>query len=353
MKTMLVTGGAGFIGSNFIHHLLRKGGHRVVNLDALTYAGNLVSLSDIEDDDRYVFVHGDIRDRALVTKLFSDYSIDSVVNFAAESYVDRSIKNPDLFLQSNVIGTQVLLEAARRSWQRAGKGSSAPEHRSPVRFIQVSAAEVYGDLGPTELFTEESRLAPRTPYAASKAAADLMALAYFDTYGLPVAITRSSSNFGPFQFPEKLIPLVIERCRAQLHVPLYGDGRQVRDWLHVDDHCTALDAVLERGRPGQVYNIGGGTEHSNLDVVRAVLTKLNANEALIEHVADRDRHDRRLALDNSSISELGWRPARTLEQGLDATIAWYAAHPEWLRQVTSGAYREYFRLYYSPRRSSS
>jgi len=346
MKTMLVTGGAGFIGSNFIHHLLRKGGYRVVNLDALTYAGNLVSLSDVENDDRYVFVRGDIKDRALVTKVFSDYTIDAVVNFAAESYVDRSIKNPDLFLQSNVVGTQTLLEAARRAWQGAATGSA-------VRFIQVSAAEVYGELGATGLLTEQSELAPRTPYAASKAGADLMAAAYYETYGLPIAITRSSSNFGPFQFPEKLIPLVIERCRARQHVPMYGDGHQVRDWLYVEDHCSALDVVLERGLPGQVYNIGGGSEHSNLEVVSAVLAKLKANEALIEHVADRDRHDRRLALDNGKVSALGWRPSRTLDQGLDQTIAWYAANPEWLRQVTSGAYREYFRLYHSQRRSSS
>lgn len=352
MKTILITGGAGFIGSNFIHHLLRRGGYRVVNLDVLTYAGNLISLSDVEDDDRYLFVRGDITDRALVTSLFAEHRFDAVVNFAAESYVDRSIKNPELFLATNVVGTQTLLDAARRAWQETTRrGAVEPP---TIRFIQVSAAEVYGDLGPTGSFTEDAPLAPRTPYSASKAGADLIVSAYHETYGLPVAITRSSSNYGAFQFPEKLIPLVIDHCRARVRVPVFGDGHQVRDWLHVDDHCSALDAVLERGRAGRVYNIGGGSEHTNLDVVRTILAKLGRSTSLIDHVEDRDRHDRRLVLDARRVSdELGWRPRYTLDTGLDRTIDWYARNPEWLRNVTSGAYREYFRLYYANRRSSS
>lgn len=350
MRTVLITGGAGFVGSNFIHYLLRKYPYRVVNLDLLTYAGNLESLSDIEDDDRYAFVRGDINNRELLNLLFNDYQIDAVVNFAAESYVDRSVTDPDLFVRANVMGTQTLLDAARRAWLEDPLDPRCRSYHEGVRFVQVSAAEVYGDLDEDGYFTARSPLLPRTPYAATKAAADLVAQVYHETYTLPVSITRSSVNYGPYQLPEKLIPLILETVRTGGRVPLYGDGNQVRDWLHVYDHCAALDAVLHRGQAGATYVVGGGGAYPNADVARLVLSQLGVGEDRLQHVTDRPGHDRRLAIDNRETTvQLGWAPKFTLAEGVAQTIDWYRSNPEWLRSATSGAYREYHRLHYAAR----
>ncbi|MGC3954901.1 MAG: dTDP-glucose 4,6-dehydratase [Propionicimonas sp.] len=347
MKTILITGGAGFIGSNFIHHLLREHSYRVVNLDLLTYAGNLESLADVEDDDRYAFVRGDINNRELLNLIFADYEVDAVVNFAAESYVDRSITDPDLFVRTNVMGAQTLLDVARRAWVEDPRDPRCRRYRPGVRFVQVSAAEVYGDLGAEGYFTSASPVLPRTPYAASKAGADLVAQAYHETYRLPVSIARSSVSYGPYQLPEKLIPLIIGKARAGGRVPLYGDGRQVRDWLHVHDHCAALDAVLHRGRDGATYLMGGGNAPSNAEVASLVLAQLGAGDDRLQHVDDRPGHDRRLAIDNREIfEELGWAPKLSLAEGIAQTVQWYQDNPEWLRSAASGAYREYYRLHY-------
>ena len=330
MKTLLVTGGAGFIGSHFVRHALAR--YRdilLVNLDALTYAANPENLADAAGDPRYVFVKGDIRDRDLVESLFDRYDFDTVAHFAAETHVDRSIREPELFLSVNVMGTQTLLDAAKRHWKRGPDDPYSRDYRPGVRFLQVSTDEVYGVPGRTGRFAETAPLSPSSPYSASKAGADLMVRAYHETYGLPVNITRCSNNYGPGQFPEKLIPLMIRSALEDKPLPVYGDGLQVRDWLHVADHCAALCAVLEKGVPGEVYNIGGNNEKTNIEVVKLILTELGKPESLIAHVQDRPGHDRRYAVDNGKItSMLGWKPAYAFEKGIRETIRWYLDHPD-------------------------
>ena len=330
---LLVTGGAGFIGANYVRMLLERGGDRVVNLDLLTYAVNLENLAGCEGRPDYRFVRGDVRDRALLDRLLAEERIEAVVHFAAESHVDRSIDDPREFLDTNILGTQTLLESARRA--------------GVARFLQVSTDEVYGSLGPTGLFTEDSPLAPNSPYAASKAAADLVCRAYHRTYGFPVLVTRCSNNYGPYQFPEKLIPLMIANALEGRPLPVYGDGRNVRDWLYVRDHCEAVDAVLRRGRPGEVYNVGGNNEMQNIQIVRLLLELLGLDESRITFVKDRPGHDRRYAIDATRIrDELGWAPRHRFREGIRATVDWYLANRAWWEKVRSGAYREYYdRLY--------
>jgi dTDP-glucose 4,6-dehydratase len=313
---VLVTGGCGFIGANFVLFLLNQYPDvRITNLDALTYAGNPENLQAVRRHPRYRFVKGNIADRRLVDRLFRQ-GVDAVVNFAAESHVDRSIADPDLFVKTNVMGTQVLLDAAKKYGLK--------------RFVQVSTDEVYGSLGETGWFTEQSPLAPNSPYAASKAGADLLVRAYHKTFGLPVNITRCSNNYGPYQFPEKLIPMTISRALQDQPVPVYGDGQNIRDWLHVEDHCRAIDLVLHHGAIGEVYNIGGHNERSNNEIVKAVLAALGKPESLIAYVADRPGHDRRYGIDAAKITrELGWRPRYDFQTGLKKTIQWYLDHPEW------------------------
>lgn len=330
---ILVTGGAGFIGANFVRRLLARGEDRVVNLDLLTYAGNLENLAGLEAHPRYRFARGDVGDGGLVDSLLAAEKIDAVVNFAAESHVDRSLEAPRTFLETNVLGTQTLLDAARA----AGVG----------RFVQVSTDEVYGSLGAEGRFTETSPLAPNSPYAASKAAADLVCRAYHKTFGLPVMVTRCSNNYGPYQFPEKLIPLMIANALEDRPLPVYGDGRNVRDWLHVEDHCAAVELVLREGRPGEVYNVGGENEWPNLEIVKLLLRLLGKPESLIRFVPDRPGHDRRYAIDAGKLRrELGWAPALPFADGIAATVAWYREHRPWWEQIRSGAYREYYdRMY--------
>ncbi len=337
---LLITGGCGFIGSNFIHFLRReRPGLEIVNLDALTYAGNLENLAALEGDSGLHFVKGDVADSQFVTGLFSRFSIDSVLHFAAESHVDRSILGPGIFIRSNIQGTQVLLEAARQSWT-GGEG----------RFVMISTDEVYGSLGPTGLFTEDTPLDPSSPYSASKAAGDLVCSAYYRTWGLPVMITRCSNNYGPYQFPEKLIPLMIQRASQGQSLPVYGDGQNVRDWLHVEDHCRAILAVLEGGSAGRVYNIGGRNERTNIEIVRIILDLLGAGEDLIEFVKDRPGHDRRYAMDSTRIEEeLGWRAEVGFEDGMRETIRWYQEHRDWWERIVSGEYRQYYERQYGER----
>lgn len=341
---LLVTGGAGFIGSNFLAHIVeRHPDLRVLNLDALTYAGNLENTQGLEGRPNYRFFRGDVADRAQVEAAFAFFEeafggpVEAVVHFAAESHVDRSIEDPSAFLRTNVIGTQVLLDVSRR--------------RGVTRFVHVSTDEVYGSLGPAGAFTEASPIAPNSPYAASKAASDLVARSYFKTYGFPVVITRCSNNYGPYQFPEKLIPLMMANALEDKPLPVYGDGLNVRDWIHVTDHCRAIDLVLGRGIPGEVYNIGGHAEKTNLDVVRTILHALGKPESLITFVPDRPGHDRRYAMDTSRIErDLGWRPELSFEQGIGETVRWYLANREWTDRVRSGAYRDYYRKMYEDRR---
>ncbi|MFV0497914.1 MAG: dTDP-glucose 4,6-dehydratase [Candidatus Fimivivens sp.] len=351
MKSILVTGGAGFIGSNFVHYMLKNYQDiRLVNLDALTYAGNLENLASIAQDSRYTFVKGDIRDRVLVDKLFVQYQFDTVVNFAAESHVDRSITEPELFLTTNIIGTQTLLDAARRCWSQEPDNKYCRVYRQGVKFLQVSTDEVYGTLGKTGFFTEATALAANSPYSASKASADLIVRAYHETFGLPMNITRCSNNYGPYQFPEKLIPLMIHNCTQNRALPVYGDGMQIRDWLYVADHCSAIDTVLCKGRNGEVYNIGGNNEKANIEIVRLILARMGKDASLIEHVQDRPGHDRRYAIDNTKItSELGWSPRYTFDTGMAQTIDWYLENQEWLHNVTSGAYTGYYQKMYDAR----
>jgi dTDP-glucose 4,6-dehydratase len=331
---ILVTGGAGFIGSNHVRYLLDETEDRVVNLDLLTYAGNLENLAGLEDHPRHRFVRGDIRDGDLVARLLADEAVDAVVHFAAESHVDRSLDAPGVFLDTNTRGTQVLLQCALA--------------HGLDRFVMVSTDEVYGSLPPDAPgFTEESGLAPNSPYAASKAAADLCCRAYHRTFGLDVRITRCSNNYGPYQFPEKLIPLMITNALEDRPLPVYGDGRNVRDWLHVSDHCRAVDLVMRRGRAGEVYNIGGRNEWANIDLVRLLLEKLGKPESLIRFVGDRPGHDRRYAIVADKIrGELGWEPRFDFPEGLAATLRWYLDHRPWWEKIRSGAYRDdYDRLY--------
>jgi dTDP-glucose 4,6-dehydratase len=353
---ILVTGGAGFIGSNFVlDWLARADAPSVVNLDKLTYAGNLNSLGDVADDPRHVFVRGDIGDSALIGDLLATRRPRAIINFAAESHVDRSIHGPAEFIQTNVVGTFNLLEETRRYWESLPGGV-----KREFRFLHVSTDEVYGSLGPTDpAFRETTPYAPNSPYSASKAASDHLVRAYHHTYDLPTLLTNCSNNFGPYQFPEKLIPLVITNAISGKPIPVYGDGLNVRDWLFVTDHCDAIRAVLSGGRPGESYNIGGNSEKTNLDVVRticAVLDELHPDspvtphERLVTFVNDRPGHDRRYAIDASKLRrELGWQPSRMFAAGIRNTVAWYLAHPQWVRQVTSGEYRNWLELNYAKR----
>lgn len=334
---ILVTGGAGFIGSNFIRYMLNKYKDcKIVNYDLLTYAGNLESLRDVEANERYIFVKGDIRNVHLVDYIVKSYSIDVIVNFAAESHVDRSISNPDTFVKTNVLGTQVLLDVAKVN--------------GIEKYVQISTDEVYGSLGETGYFTEETPLAPNSPYSASKASADLLVRAYHETYGLDVNITRCSNNYGPYQFPEKLIPLMITNALEGKELPIYGDGENVRDWLHVIDHCEAIDLVIHKGKAGEVYNIGGHNERTNNEIVLLIVDKLGVSNSLITYVPDRLGHDRRYAIDATKIRlELGWEPRYTFSQGIEETIQWYLDHKEWWKRMKSGEYVEYYERQYGER----
>lgn len=334
---ILVTGGAGFIGSNFVHYMVDKYPEdKIVNLDLLTYAGNLETLKDIEHKDNYTFVKGDIADHTFVDALFAEHRFDAVVNFAAESHVDRSITNPGIFIQTNVLGTQVLLDASKKYGVK--------------RYHQVSTDEVYGDLplDRTDLFfTEETPIHTSSPYSASKAGSDLLVLAYYRTFKLPVTISRCSNNYGPYHFPEKLIPLMISRALADEKLPVYGKGENVRDWLHVYDHCVAIDLILRHGRVGEVYNIGGHNERTNLEVVKTILRELNKPETLINYVTDRAGHDLRYAIDPTKIeTELGWKPVYNFDTGIKQTIQWYLEHKDWWQNILNGEYQHYFEKQY-------
>lgn len=339
---LLVTGGAGFIGSNFVQYMVNNYPEdMIVNLDALTYAGNLESLKPVEDKPNYRFIKGDISDRAFIMELFEKEAFDIVVNFAAESHVDRSILDPEIFVKTNVLGTLVLLDASKKFRVK--------------RFHQVSTDEVYGDLpiDRTDLFfTEETPLHTSSPYSSSKASADLFVLSYYRTYGLPVTISRCSNNYGPYHFPEKLIPLMIIRALNNEKLPVYGNGSNVRDWLHVKDHCSAIDLVIRRGKPGEVYNIGGHNEKTNLEVVKEILKALNKPETLIEYVTDRPGHDLRYAIDPRKIEkELGFKPEYHFETGLKQTIDWYLANKDWWEHIINGEYQSYFNEMYGERLS--
>lgn len=333
---LLVTGGAGFIGSNFVLYMLKK--HRdyqIINVDALTYAGNLENLKSIEKNPNYTFVKADITDAKVMDSLVGQ-NVDIIVNFAAESHVDRSIMDPEIFVKTNVLGTQVLLDSARKN--------------NIKKFIQVSTDEVYGTLGETGLFTEETPLAPNSPYSASKAGGDLLVRAYHETFGLPVNITRCSNNYGPYQFPEKLIPLMISKALADEQLPMYGDGLNIRDWLYVEDHCSAIDLVIHEGEIGEVYNIGGNNERTNMQIVKTILQELGKPESLITHVKDRPGHDRRYGIDpTKTMTELGWKPKHSFETGIKETIQWYLDNKEWWTRILSGAYKEYYSKQYSDR----
>ncbi|MGI6084168.1 MAG: dTDP-glucose 4,6-dehydratase [Acetivibrionales bacterium] len=338
--TILVTGGAGFIGANFVKYMIKQYlGYKIICLDALTYAGNMETLSDIMDNPQFKFVKGDIADQGTVFSLFDQEKPDMVVNFAAESHVDRSIENPRLFLETNIIGTQVLMDACRKYGIK--------------RFHQVSTDEVYGDLPldrPDLFFTEETPIHASSPYSASKAAADLLVLAYHRTFKLPCTISRCSNNYGPYHFPEKLIPLMITRALEDKPLPVYGKGENVRDWLYVEDHCRAVDLIIHKGREGQVYNIGGHNEKTNLEVVKTILKELNKPESLIQFVADRPGHDMRYAIDPTKIhNELGWLPETKFEQGIKLTIQWYLENKPWWEHIINGEYKDYYERMYGNR----
>ena len=337
---ILVTGGAGFIGGNFVHYMLDKHPEdEIVCLDKLTYAGNMSTLEDVINHPRFKFVKGDIADKEFVGELFDENAFDAVVNFAAESHVDRSIEDPQIFLITNIIGTQVLMDACRS--------------HGNIRYHQVSTDEVYGDLPldrPDLMFTEETPIHTSSPYSASKASADLLVLAYFRTYGLPVTISRCSNNYGPYHFPEKLIPLMITRALADQSLPVYGDGKNVRDWLYVEDHCKAIDMILKKGKIGDVYNVGGHNEMANIDIVKLILKKLDKPESLITYVKDRKGHDRRYAIDPTKIgNELGWAPETKFADGIVKTVDWYLANRKWWQDIISGEYRKYYDKMYSNR----
>lgn len=334
---LLVTGGAGFIGSNFVRYMVKKyPEYQIVNLDELTYAGNLENLKDIEDASNYKFVKGDIADRDFINQLFEEEKFDYVLNFAAESHVDRSITNPDIFIKTNIQGTQVLLDAAKNIKVK--------------KYLQVSTDEVYGTLGETGYFTEETPLAANSPYSASKAGADMLVRAYHETFDLPVNITRCSNNYGPFHFPEKLIPLMIINALNDKELPIYGDGLNVRDWLHVEDHCQAIDLVLHKGANGEVYNVGGNNERTNIEIVKTILNQLGKPESLIKYVKDRPGHDRRYAIDATKLrTELGWTPKYTFDTGIEQTIKWYLENQEWWENIISGEYQEYVQSQYGNR----
>ena len=349
MKTYLVTGGAGFIGSNYVLYMLNKYNDvKIVNLDALTYAGNLENLKDVENNTNHVFVQGDICDRELVSKLFKEHNFDYVVNFAAESHVDRSIREPEVFAKTNVMGTVNLLNCAKDAWYTEENG-----WRDGVKYLQVSTDEVYGSLGDEGFFMETTPLDPHSPYSSSKAGADLMVKAYGDTFKMPINITRCSNNYGPYQFPEKLIPLLINNCLNLKDLPIYGDGLNIRDWLYVEDHCKAIDMVVRNGRLGEVYNVGGHNERTNLQIVKKVISYLHDNvneeitENLMKYVEDRKGHDRRYGIAPDKIKEeLGWYPETTFEVGIEKTIKWYLDNKEWMENVTSGDYKKYYEKMY-------
>ena len=382
MKTYLVTGAAGFIGSNFVKYLLyrkyKDKDIKVIVLDALTYAGNYGTIKDDVDGKRCVFVHGDIRDRELADSLFADNDIDYVVNFAAESHVDRSIENPQLFLETNILGTQNLLDAARRAWVTGKDATGYPTWKEGKRFHQVSTDEVYGSLGADGYFTEETPLCPHSPYSASKTSADLIVKAYHDTYQMPVTITRCSNNYGPYHFPEKLIPLIINNILEGKPLPVYGKGDNVRDWLYVEDHCKAIDLVVREGRDGEVYNVGGHNEMKNIDIVKLTIKTIHdmmaedkglrkilkkqvidangdidiswINDNLITFVTDRLGHDQRYAIDPTKIkNELGWLPETMFADGIVKTIRWNLEHQDWVNEVTSGEYTKYYEQMYGNR----
>ncbi len=349
MKTYLITGCAGFIGSNFVYYMLNKYKEiQLVNLDKLTYAGNLENLKGVEGDPRHIFVQGDICDKELVSKLFAEYDFDYVINFAAESHVDRSISNPEIFVQTNVMGTVNLLQCAKNTWYNEGTWKTGK------KFVQVSTDEVYGSLGDEGYFMETTPLCPHSPYSSSKASADMFVMAFHDTYGMPVNITRCSNNYGPYQFPEKLIPLMINNVKNHKKLPVYGDGMNVRDWLYVEDHCKAIDMVAEGGRLGEVYNVGGHNERPNIFIVKTIIAQLHdrlqdegISEDLIQYVADRLGHDRRYGIDPTKIKEeLGWYPETPFEVGIVKTIDWYLANEEWMSHVTSGNYLKYYEEMY-------
>jgi len=348
MKTVLITGGAGFIGSNFVKMMLNKHPeYKIINVDALTYAGNLENLTDIADNKNYFFIKTDIRDREAIEKIFKDNEIDLVVNFAAESHVDRSIEDPEVFLTTNIMGTQVLLDTAKKHWKVNPEDKYSNEYKEGVKFLQVSTDEVYGALGEAGMFVETMPLMPNSPYSASKASADMIVRSYSETFGMPVNITRCSNNYGAYQFPEKLIPLIINNCLCGKDLPVYGDGMQVRDWLHVSDHCEAIDTVLHKGTPGEVYNIGGNNEKANIEIVKLIISNLVKSEDLIKYVKDRPGHDRRYAIDNTKITtELGWKPAYTFEQGMNETIQWYLDNTGWIENIVNGNYVGYYEKMY-------
>ncbi|MDN3361252.1 dTDP-glucose 4,6-dehydratase [Priestia megaterium] len=331
---ILVTGGAGFIGSNFVRHMVETyPSYGIVNYDLLTYAGNLENLKDIEGHENYTFVKGDINNRELVDHLVKYHNIDVIVNFAAESHVDRSITEPDVFIKSNVLGTQALLDVAKAN--------------NLKKYVQVSTDEVYGSLGETGYFTEETPLDPNSPYSASKAGADMLVSAYHETFGMNVNITRCSNNYGPYHFPEKLIPLMVTNALEGKELPIYGDGKNVRDWLHVKDHCAAIDLVIHKGEPGEIYNVGGHNERTNNEIVHLIVEKLNAPKQLIKFVEDRLGHDRRYAIDPTKLTtELGWKPKYTFDTGIVETIQWYLDNQDWWKNIKSGDYVNYYNKQY-------
>lgn len=349
MKTYLVTGGAGFIGSNFINYMINKYEDiKIINVDALTYAGNLENLKAVQNNERYKFYHANICDKEKIEKIFEENDVDYVVNFAAESHVDRSITNPEIFLKSNIEGTFNILNIAKNYW-KIGDDS----YREGCKFLQVSTDEVYGSLGETGYFTETTPLSPHSPYSASKASADMLVKAYFDTFKFPINITRCSNNYGPYQFPEKLIPLMINNALNHKDLPVYGDGLNIRDWLYVEDHCKAIDMVLRNGTIGEVYNIGGHNERTNIDIVNRIIDYIKENvdetvsDALIKHIEDRKGHDKRYGIDPEKIKrDLSWYPETTFEVGIKKTIKWYLDNKEWMDNVTSGEYQDYYEKMY-------
>lgn len=376
---IIVTGGAGFIGSNFVHHMVNKyPDYEIINLDLLTYAGNLENLKPVEDKPNYKFVKGDIADRKFIFELFEKEKPDVVVNFAAESHVDRSIEDPQLFLSVNILGTQNLLDAARRAWVTGRDSQGYPAWKPGKRFHQVATDEVYGSLGAEGYFTEETPLCPHSPYSASKTSADLFVMAYRDTYHMPVSITRCSNNYGPYHFPEKLIPLIINNILEGKPLPVYGEGLNVRDWLYVEDHCKAIDLVVRQGREGEIYNVGGHNEMRNIDIVKLIISTIHdmmaedkqlrkvlrkqvigddgeisidwINDSLITHVADRLGHDQRYAIDPTKIkNELGWYPETRFADGIVKTIRWNLENQDWIKDVTSGDYQKYYEQMYGNR----
>ena len=349
MRTYLVTGGAGFIGSNYIHYMFKKYDNeiRIINVDALTYAGNLENLKDVEKRENYTFVKANICDKDAISKIFAENDIDRVVHFAAESHVDRSIRNPEIFVQTNVLGTAVMLNCAKAAWELPD-GS----FKEGKKFLHVSTDEVYGSLPDDDnaFFYETTPYDPHSPYSASKASSDMLVKAYMDTYHFPANITNCSNNYGPFQFPEKLIPLIINNALHGKKLPVYGDGKNVRDWLYVEDHCKAIDLIIHKGRVGEVYNVGGHNEKQNIEIVKIICKELGKPESLITHVGDRKGHDMRYAIDPTKIhNELGWLPETKFEDGIKKTIQWYLDNREWWETIISGEYQNYYEKMYGNR----